>query len=143
MIKFNTMTRKYKISAIVYSSILIFAILFFLLLLGASGHRINFKLEHYILLFYPFINVILLYFFPQISLKKIILKKSLSLLIISFLLVSLFFALKNIFEIFSERLIFGFVFCALIVTGIFITSIIYLLFEILKNLKMQLSDLAS
>ena len=129
------MTRKYNISAITYSLILVFGVFFYFTLLGASGHRINLKIEHYLIPIYVFINVFLLVVFPKIPIENKIIRNIMIICVILFLFLSLFFAIKNLVEILSENLIFGFVFFALIVTGIFIISITYLFLEFFKNLK--------
>jgi hypothetical protein len=122
------MTKKYKISLTVYSSFLVFAILFNLMLLFASGHRVKFSVFHYLIPVYAFLSILLLILYPKISGdKKLILISSLMLLG-----VSLYFALGCLYIIFTGDLIVGFVATALIFIAIFISSIVFLCSELLK-----------
>jgi hypothetical protein len=127
------MTRKYKISSIIYSGILIFSLLFMFMLLGASGHKVKFDFWDYLIPVYPIINIILLYALPRVSEQNKNTKIFISFFLILFLMISLYFALRNLFEIFSGDLILEFITFALIVSSIFIASIIFLVIEILKK----------
>lgn len=122
------MTKKYKISLIIYSIFLVFAILFNLMLLFASGHRVKFTVFHYLIPVYAFLSILLLILYPKISGdKKLILIFSLVLLGIS-----LYFAFGGLYIIFTGDLIPGFVITAFIFIVIFISSIAFLCSELLK-----------
>lgn len=127
------MTKKYKINSIIYSSILVFAILFMLMLLFASGHKIKFDFWDYSIPVLALLNLFLLYVFPRISKENRNTKTIFRVVIILFLISGLYLSIRNIIEILSGNLILSFIFFALIISGIFITSIIFLLIEILKK----------
>ena len=127
------MTRKYKISGIIYSGILVFALFFMLMLLGASGHKVKFDIWDYLVPVYPIVNIILLYTLPKVAEHNRKTKTIISIFIMLFLAMSLYLALRNLFEIFSEDLILEFVIFTLIISSIFISSIVFLVIEILKN----------
>jgi len=122
------MRKKYRISLIVYSSFLIVAILFNLLILFASGHRVKFSTFHYLIPIYAVLSILLLVIYPKVSHSR-------KLIFISILLllgVSLYFAFEGLYIIFTGDLIFEFVIPALIFIGIFIYSIGILFSEVLK-----------
>lgn len=122
------MTKRYRISLIIYSSSLIFAILFNLMLLYASGHRVKLTAFHYLIPIYAALSILFLVIFPKISNNR-------KLILISTLLllgVSLYFAFGGLSIIFSGNLILEFVIPALIFIGIFTVSIGVLSLEILK-----------
>ncbi|MBA0884862.1 hypothetical protein GTZ96_014315 [Flavobacterium sp. BBQ-18] len=122
------MTKKYRISLKVYSSFLIFAILFNLMLLFASGHRVKLSIFYYLIPIYAILSFLLLTIYPKTSNNR-------KLILISILLllgVSLYFAFGGLYLIFTGDLIIEFVIPALIFIGIFISSIGVLCSEILK-----------
>ena len=125
------MKRKYKIFSIVYSSILIFSVLFLLLLLGASGHRVKFDGWDYSIPIFVIFNIILLYIFPKISDGRG--KLILQFVLVSFLLTSSFFVLRTVFEILKGNSIPSAVLFLLSITGIFIYSVSIIILEIFKR----------
>ena len=129
------MTRNYKLCLIIYSAFLVFAIFFMLMLWGASGHQMNFKLEHYLVPVYAILSVSLLIITPKIpnSSKKI--KIFFSILAITLLIISLYFAFRSFIEIISGNLNLGFVLFATALIGAFVMSIISLVYQITKNAK--------
>jgi hypothetical protein len=127
------MTKKYKISSIIYSFILVFAILFMLMLLFASGHKITFDLWDYSIPILALLNLMLLYVFPKISNEKRNAKTIFRVLLMLFLITGLYLSIRTIIEIWSGNLIPGFIVFAFTINAIFITSIIFLVIEILKK----------
>jgi hypothetical protein len=125
------MTRKYKISLIIYSCMLIFAILFNAVVFLASGHRIKFGIHQYLIPVYAILSIILLALFPKLeNYRNLILITCLF-----FLGISLYFALQFMLMIFSGDFISEFIFFGLLFIGIFITSIVILAIEMLKIRK--------
>lgn len=129
------MQKGYKISFVIYSGILIFSILFMLMLWGASGHKITLKFYHYLIALFAIISILLLFIFPRISFKKNNLKFIIGVSAIVLLLLSLYYAGKNLFSILTENLITGFKTVATLFIGLFIGTIIYLIKQILLELK--------
>lgn len=129
------MKKTYKICFLIYSRMLIFAFLFMLLLLGASGHRVTFKLHHYLIGIYPIINVLFLIKFYRIPSRKRHLKLTIGISVLILLIVSLYFALQNLYSIITENLIGEFKFIATLFITLFIGTIIYLFKEITLELK--------
>ena len=127
------MTKKYKISSIVYSSILVFSILFMVILFFASGHDVEFEYLDYSIPLFVLLNLTLLYVFPKISNEKRRTKIIFSILLSTFLIFALYMAIRIFFEVLSGDLIPGFIFFALTVSGIFAISIINILIEIYKT----------
>ena len=122
------MTKRYRISLKVYSNFLIFAILFNLMLLFASGHRVNLSVFHYLIPIYATLSILLLIIYPKISNNR----KLVLVFTLLFLGVSLYFAFGGFYLIFTGDLILEFVIPALIFIGIFISSIGVLCAEVLK-----------
>ena len=125
------MTRRYKISLIVYSCMLIFAILFNAIIFLASGHRIKFSIFQYLIPVYAILSIILLALFPKSE-------KYRTLILIScliFLGISLYSALQFTLMIFSGDFISDFIFFGLLFIGIFITSIVILAIEMFNIRK--------
>jgi hypothetical protein len=122
------MTKRYRISLKVYSSFLIFAILFNLILLFASGHRVNLSVFHYLIPIYATLSILLLIIYPKTSNNR----KLVLVFTLLFLGVSLYFAFGGFYLIFTGDLILEFVIPALIFIGIFISSIGVLCAEVLK-----------
>ncbi len=122
------MTKRYRISLKVYSNFLIFAILFNLMLLFASGHRVNLSVFHYLIPIYATLSILLLIIYPKTSNNR----KLVLVFTLLFLGVSLYFAFGGFYLIFTGDLILEFVIPALIFIGIFISSIGVLCAEVLK-----------
>jgi hypothetical protein len=129
------MKKAYRISFLTYSGMLFFSILFMLMLLGASGHKVIFNLSHYLIAIYPIINILLLFIFPRITVQKSLLKIIIGITVLIFLLVSFYYALQNLYSILNENLIIEFKTIATIFLGFFIGTIIYLFKEIILELK--------
>lgn len=129
------MQKGYKISFVIYSGMLIFSLLFMLMLLGASGHRIKFNYQHYLIAVFPLINVSLLYIYPRISPKKKTQKLIVGISSLAFILVSLYCAFENVFSILTENLIIEFKIISTLFTGVFITTIIYLIKQIVEEIR--------
>ncbi|PIQ18266.1 MAG: hypothetical protein COW66_07360 [Flavobacteriaceae bacterium CG18_big_fil_WC_8_21_14_2_50_34_36] len=119
---------------------LIFSILFMLMLWGASGHKITLKFYHYLIALFAIISILLLFIFPRISLKKNNLKFITGLSALVLLLVSLYYAGQNLYSILTENLIIGFKTVATIFVGIFIGTIIYLIKQIILELKLNKTE---
>lgn len=129
------MRKSYKISFFIYCGMLTFSILFMLLLLGASGHRVKFTINHYLTALFPVITTTLLYLFPKISNQKTSLKLSTGTSSLLLLTVSLFYSIQNIKTILTENLIIEFKIIATLFLGFFITIIVILFKEIVLELK--------
>jgi len=128
------MQKGYKISFVIYSVMLIFSLLFMLMLLGASGHKIKFNYQHYLMAVFPLINISLLYIFPRISAKNTNQKRIVGVFSLAFILVSLYYALENLFSILTENLIIEFKIISTLFTGFFIATIIYLIKQIVTEI---------
>ncbi len=129
------MNKSYKISFLLYCGMLTFSILFMLLLLGSSGHRVKFTIFHYFTAFFPLLNITLLYLFPKISPRKTYLKLSTGISVLTLLTISLFYSIQNIISILTENLIVEFKIIATLFLGFFLSAIIYLFKEIVLALK--------
>lgn len=129
------MEKQYKISFRIYSVMLIFSILFTLLLWGASGHRIKLNYQHYLIAIFALCSVSLLFIFPRIPTEMKQQKMISGVLCLASLLVSLYFALKNLFIILTENLIAEFKVVSTLFVGIFITAIVYLFKQIVMEIK--------
>ncbi|WNM18192.1 hypothetical protein [Flavobacterium capsici] len=129
------MQKQYKISFLVYSGMLVFALLFMLLLLGASGHRIKLNYQHYLIAFFAVTSISFLYMFPKMSAEKKLQKNICGVLCLILLSVSSYFALENLYSILTENLIAEFKIASMVFTGIFVTAIIYLLKQIFMEMK--------
>jgi hypothetical protein len=129
------MQKGYKISFIIYSGMLIFSILFMLMLLGASGHRIKLNYEHYLIGVFPLISIALLYIFPRISPDNRNQKLIVGISSLAFMLVCLYYAFENVFSILTENLIIEFKIISTLFTGVFIVTIIYLIKQIYVEIK--------
>ena len=127
------MTKRYKISSIVYSSLIVFSILFFYGIREASGHQIKYSIIDYLIPIYPIINIALLIYYPRIQNTNPILKIFIKILIIICLTVSLCFAFVNQFEIYSGNLIKEFLLFSTIISGIFIASVFFIIKEVLES----------
>lgn len=121
------MTKRYRISLIIYSSFLVFAIIFYLMLLYASGHQVKLSVFHYLIPIYAALNILLLILYPKVLNNR----KPIMFLILLLLGVSIYFAFGGLYIILTGNLIVGFVISALIFIGIFISSIGVLAAEIL------------
>lgn len=113
----------------------IFSILFMLMLLGASGHRIKFNYQHYLIAVFPLISISLLYIFPRISPEKKKQKLIAGISSLAFILVSLYYAFENVFSILTENLIIEFKIISILFIGVFITTIIYLIKQIVVEIR--------
>ena len=123
------MQKGYKISFVIYSGIVIFSIFFMYILSEASdGHKATFKYHHYLIIIFAIISILLLLIFPRISIKKNNLKFITGLSTLVLLTVGLYYSLKNLFLFWSDTLVAIFI-------GIFIVSIIYLIKQIILELK--------
>ena len=122
------MTKRYRISLKIYSSFLVFAIIFYLMLFYASGHKVKLSVFHYLLPIYATLNILLLIIYPKVLNNR----KPIMFLILLLLGVSLYFAFGGLYIILTGNLIVEFVISALIFIGIFISSIGVLTAEILK-----------
>ena len=129
------MEKQYKISFRIYSVMLIFSILFTLLLWGASGHKIKLNYQHYLIVIFALSSVFLLFIFPRIPTEMKQQKISSGVLCLVLLLVSLYFALQNLFIILTENLIPEFKVISTLFVGIFITAIVYLFKLIVMIIK--------
>lgn len=129
------MQKGYKISFVIYSGMLIFSILFMLMLWGVSGHKITFKYYHYLIALFAIISILLLSIYPRISIKNINIKFITGISTLVLLFVSLYYALQNLYSLLTQNLILGFKTAATIFFGIFITTIIYLIKQIVLELK--------
>jgi predicted neutral ceramidase superfamily lipid hydrolase len=134
------MEKKYKISFIIYGVILIFSILFTLLLWGASGHRIKLHYQHYLIAIFALASVSLLFIFPRIPTEMKQQKIISGVLCLVLLLVSLYFALQNLFIILTENLIAEFKVISTLFVGIFITAIVYLFVLIVMIIKQKRNE---
>ena len=129
------MQKGYKISFVVYSGMLIFSVLFMLMLLGASGHRVKLNYEHYLIGVFLLISISLLYIFPRISPENQNQKLIVGISSLAFMLVSLYYAFENVFSILTENLIIEFKIISTLFTGVFIATIIYLIKQIFVEIK--------
>ena len=134
------MEKKYKISFRIYGVMLIFSILFTLLLWGASGHRIKLNYQHYLIAIFALASVSLLFIFPRIPTEKKQQKIISGVLCLVLLLVSLYFAVQNLFIILTENLIAEFKVISTLFVGIFITAIVYLFVLIVMIIKQKRTE---
>jgi len=130
--------KNYKTASIIYSVILFFTFFFLLVLIFASGHRINLGAEYYVTGFYLIVNSLLLLKFPKVHNHKA--KLSVGYLLITVLIINLFFSLCFIYGLFSENLISSFYFFLIAVFITFLASSIIIINEILKMLKIVKFD---
>jgi len=128
------MQKGYKICLLIYSGMLIFSILFMLMLLGASSHKVNLKSEDLAIPVFALISISLLSIFPRVSSGKISVKLIVGVSAIVCLLISLYFALENLFSTLTENLIIEFKTFTTLFSGIFIATIIYLIKQIFIEL---------
>lgn len=129
------MEKQYKISFRIYSVMLILSILFTILLWGASGHRIKLNYQHYLIAIFALSSVSLLFIFPRIPTAMKQQKIISGVLCLVSLLVSLYFALQNLFIILTENLVAEFKVISTLFIAIFITAIVYLFKLIVKLIK--------
>lgn len=129
------MQKGYKISFVLYSAMLLFSIYFMYMLIGASGHKLILKYYHCLIAAFALISILLLLLFPQISIKKNNLKFITGLSAIAFLTASLFLSLSSLFLLLRENPLSSFNIAALLFIGIFIVPIIYLIKQIILELK--------
>lgn len=134
------MQKQYKISFIIYSVMLIFSLLFMVTLWGASGHRIKLNYQHYLIAIFVITTISLLIAFPKIPTEKKQQKLIGGISCLVLLLVSLYFALQNLFSILTENLIIEFKVISTLFVGIFITAIIYLFKQIFAEIKPNKSE---
>ena len=128
------MNNKYRVSLIIYSFILVSAILFMFALAGASGHRHNFKFKDVLIPMYALLSISCLILYPRISSHQREFKVIIWLVSLGFLGISLFFAILNIIVIFSGNLIIGFIIFSSFITIIFCFATISLALELIKNI---------
>lgn len=114
---------------------LLFSIFFMYMLIGASGHRIILKFDHYLIVIFALISILLLFIFPRISIKKNNLKLIIGFSAIAFLTVSLCCSLGGLFSLLREKTISEFNTLASIFIGFFIVPIIYLIKHIILELR--------
>jgi hypothetical protein len=130
------MQKGYKISFVIYSGILIFSIFFMYILSEASdGHKATFRYYHYLIIIFAIISILLLLIFPRISIKKNNLKFITGLSTLVILTVGLYYSLENLFLFLSESTLSGSNTVVTIFIGIFIVTIIYLIKQIILELK--------
>lgn len=133
-----TANKKYKIASIIYSVILFFTFFFLLVIIFASGHRINLRAEYYLTGIYLIVNSLLLLKFPKVHNHKA--KLSIGYFLITILIINLFFSLYFIYDLFSESLISSFYFFLIVMFFTFLTSSIIIINEVLKMLKIVKFD---
>jgi hypothetical protein len=93
------MDLRYKVSLLIYSIVQIFFLLF--ILLWSLGMSVNAKLnqQHYLLITFIVLNVLVIGFLPTIAKKKNIFTKIVKCLGVLFLVVNLYFALHFLYQI--------------------------------------------
>lgn len=130
------MQKGYKISFVIYSGIVLFSIFFMYILSKASdGHKAAFKYYHYLIVLSAVISIVLLVLFPRISVQKYKLKFTTGLFTAAFFTAGLYYSLKNLFLFLSESTFSGSSTAAVLFIGIFTAAIIYLIKQIVLELR--------
>lgn len=123
------MDKKFKIATKIYSIIIAFFIFFYMLMLGASGHKMSFTKGNYWVLFHFLSSILLLNLIPIF--RNTIAKKILSTFIIISLIISFSLAVKHIIiDVYSENLETGFTIFSTIITVLFSYSVAILILKV-------------
>lgn len=127
------MELKYRISFFANVSIQILAILFFLLLVGASGHRVNFEITDYILFAQPVLIVILMVILKWLKFESNVVGTTVRIVLWILLLFSLYLALYLLVTLHKDKLDIGFLIFSHIVILAFCASTTLLLLGLIKK----------
>jgi len=133
------MNKKYKIISTIYSSMLLFSMLFILIIIGASGHGLNLHSQDYFLGIFVLCHIGLLIILPWIPKKMKRLNIVCDFLSLIALLICAIFSLVHLFKILSENLVIESKIISSLFVSVIVALIIYLLIQVLYETKRNIS----